>query len=170
MSNPEVLYSARQVTEALGCSSQMAGKYFQALEKVTRTKIKTQGRDGRQFSREQRDVLLAARNIVRSDSAMTVENAIRRAVGLSAMPVDMVTTDTPGISLDALSAALSRSQQPLLDEVRALRQDLARLSSTAESETTKKEPGSGEKQDDRERHGLMVRFALWLEGRLQRLR
>lgn len=166
-----MLYSARQVTEALGCSSQMAGKYFQAFEKVTREKIKTQGRDGRQFSREQRDVLLHARNIVRSDSSMTVLEAVKRAVGVSAVPVDLVTTDKPGLSLDALRTALGEAQQPLLNEVRALRQDLARLAAPAQQGAGTDETRSREEQgDDHARGGLLVRAATRLEGWLKRFR
>lgn len=170
MSESQVLYSARQVTEALDCSPQMAGKYFQALEKITKTKIKTHGRDGRQFDSSKRDVLVSARDIVRSNNGVTVEDAVRRALSLSQIPIEAeLSTITPGLQTQQLIDALRLSQQPLLDELRDIKQEIQALRTTdtelQQPQTTTTSPSAKEEIQ----HGPLVRLALWLEQRFWKL-
>ncbi len=181
MSDNEVLLTASQVAAELRCSGQMAGIYYREFEKVTNTKIKTVGRTGRSFSPEQVRVLVMARNIVRSDSSVTVAEAMQRAVGVSQMPLEPVTlTDTAGMSLDALTGALRAAQQPLLDELRVMRVEVSAL--RAEVAMLKGDPlsfAAANQKDlapvevkpagsEQHGHGLLVRFATWLELKLGR--
>lgn len=180
MTESEMMLTARQVQEQLGVSSQMAGIYYRELEKITNVKIKTVGRTGRSFTPEQVKVLMMARNIVRSDSTITVSEAMSRAVGLSQMPLEAVdATDTPGLSIQALKTALSEAQQPLLDEIRSLREEVAGLRSDIKSSEkslpaleNKVLESSGEESHslvkaDNWQHGPIVRLALWLEQKLR---
>lgn len=171
MGESEMLYSARQVTESLDCSPQMAGRYFQALEKITKTKIKTHGRDGRQFDSPTRDVLLTAREIVRSQNGVTVEDAVRRALSLSQVPVETeLWQGATDIDLLRLRTLLSESiTEPLKDEIRALRLEVQELKQGRDfTQPAPKIENSGkvENQADRQ-HGLLVRLALWIEQRVR---
>jgi hypothetical protein len=169
MSESQVFYSARQVTEALGCSPQMAGKYFQALEKITKTKIKTHGRDGRQFDSPTRDVLVSARDIVRSNNGVTVEDAVRRALSLSQIPLEAeLTTNAQGLQAQQLIDALRTSQEPLLNELRDIKLELQALrvrdTELQRLQTTQEKSTSATEETE---HGLLVRLALWLERRIK---
>lgn len=172
MSDNEVLLTASQVAAELGCSGQMAGIYFRAFEKTTNTKIKTAGRTGRSFAPEQVRVLVMARNIVRSDSSVTVAEAVQRAVSVSQMPLEPVAlTDTAGMSLEALTATLRVVQQPLLDELRVMRVEVSGL--RAEVAAMKQLPQAGAMDRSAaadQQPGLIVRAAMRLDGWLKRLR
>jgi regulator of replication initiation timing len=165
MSESQVFYSARQVTEALDCSPQMAGKYFQAFEKITKTKIKTHGRDGRQFDSPTRDVLVVSRDIVRSNNGVTVEDAVRRALSLSQIPLEVeLSTNTQGLQAQQLIDALRASQEPLLNELRDIKLELqalrARDTELKQPQTTQEKTPSAREETE---HGLLVRLALWVE-------
>lgn len=167
MAESEMLYSSRQVTESLDCSPQMAGKYFQALEKITKTKIKTHGRQGRQFDSMTRDVLISARDIVRSNNGVTVEDAVRRALSLSQVPV-AVELGIPGAPLDlaALESTLRAALRdevtaPLLNELQVLRAELTALQDRVPA-AVKEIPAKG-KPDS-----LIVRLAFRIQDSLRR--
>jgi hypothetical protein len=170
MSEPEMLYSARQVTESLECSPQMAGRYFQALEKITNTKIKKHGRDGRQFDEPTRAVLLAARDIVRSHSGVTVEDAVRRALNLSQMPLENeVFGSGTEIDLQRFKTVLSEAiTAPLRDELRDNRKQLEDIKAElaalrADNQALRQGRELPNPVKDATHHGLLVRVALWVE-------
>ncbi len=186
-----MLYTARQVTESLDCSPQMAGKYFQALEKITKTKIKTHGRQGRQFDSMTRDVLVSARDIVRSNNGVTVEDAVKRALSLSQVPVAVdLGIANPAVDLAAVDSTLRTALKdevttPLITEMQALRAEIAALRGEVRGnrQTTSTRPvvfGAEEWATDlleaprqienpgrEENHGYLVRFALWVEQRIR---
>ena len=181
MAESEMLYTARQVTESLSCSPQMAGKYFQALEKITKTKIKTHGREGRQFDGPTRDVLLEARNIVRSNNGITVEDAVRRALRLSQEPLETeVWGSATEIDLERLKTLLSEAiTEPLRDDLKDIRAELAELKQgrelvqsgnpAAQMENSAPVEGSAPasvEAGDRQ-HGILARAAIWIEQKFR---
>jgi hypothetical protein len=171
MTNIETMLTARQVKEKLNVSAQMSGIYFREFEKVTNTKIKTVGRTGRSFSPEQVQVLLMARNIVQSDSTVTVAGAMQRAVGVSKTPLENVKPiDSSGISLDSLRTLLSESQEDLILEVRSLKEEVKGLRAEVPNSKTSTPPEIIKKTDAATEHGLIVRTAIWVESLLKRLR
>ncbi len=161
------VYSTKQVADSLGLGSAMIRKYAVSLEKLTGADIPIKRRDGRQFGPEHYAVIAHAKALVDGNQGLSVETALKMALGTAEISSDAL---APAISygnspelVDALTAAVARGNQELLAEVRQLRLDIARLGSSTLNETTQKETGSGEKQDDRQTHGLLVRAALWVE-------
>ncbi len=156
----EQVYSAREVAQQLGLAAAMVRRYASAYEQIVGEKIGLHPRDGRLFSQQQLDVLLAARALVQRDST-SVEAAVAQALQRPETALAVKVQSSDGLTLDALTAALSRSQQPLLDEVRELRRELAEIRALPPA------PGRKE-QGDGERPGVLVRAALWLESLLRR--
>jgi hypothetical protein len=169
VSESEQVYSAREVAQQLGLAAAMVRRYAAAYETASGEKIALHPRDGRLFSQKQLDVLLAARALVQRDST-SVEAAVSQVLARPETALAVRVTSSDALNLDALTAALSRSQQPLLDEVRQLRQEVAALRPPAETETTTEQPGSRERSDDDARGGLLVRAAMTIEQWLRRLR
>ncbi len=172
MPDDSTVYSTRQIADRLGLGSAMVRKYAVALEKLTGQDIPLKRRDGRQFGPEHYALIAHAKALVDGNQGLSVETALKMALGTAETGSDAL---APAIGYgnsselaDALTAAVARGNEPLLAEVRGLRQDLARLSSTATAETTAKLSPAEKEQDDLERHGLIVRAALWLEGLLRR--
>ncbi len=163
----EQVYSAREVAQQLGLAAAMVRRYATAYESATGEKIDLHPRDGRLFSQQQLDVLLAARALVQRDST-SVEAAVAQALQRPETALAVKVQSSDGPTLDALTEAFSRSQQPLLDEVRALRLEVAALRPTATAETTPR-PAPAEKQtDDQERHRLIALAAIRLKSWLKR--
>lgn len=162
---PEQVYSAREVAQQLGLAAAMVRRYAAAYEQIAGEKVSLHPRDGRLFSQGQLDTLLAARAIVQRDST-SVEAAVAQALARPETALAVKVQSSDALNLDALTAALSRSQQPLLDEVRALRLEVAALRRPAQIDTTAQPDPFKREQDDRQ-HGLLVRAALWLERRLR---
>ncbi len=167
MPDDSTVYSTRQIADSLGLGSAMVRKYAVALEKLTGQDIPLKRRDGRQFGPEHYALIAHAKALVDANQGLSVETALRMALGTAETGSDAL---APAISYgngselaDALTAAVARGNEPLLAEVRQLRQDLARLSPTATAETTAKLSSAEKGQDGSERHGLMVRAALWME-------
>lgn len=172
---PETVYNTQQVAQRLGVGAAMLRRYAQTLERITGVDVPHTRRDGRQFSGEHVGVLLRAKSLIDANQGMGVETALRMALGTAEMGADALTPpaaygNSPELA-EAITAALRAGNAELLAEVRGLRQDLARLSSTAQPEpeqTTTKSPPAQENSDDREGHGLLVRAALWIEQILGR--
>jgi hypothetical protein len=168
MSESEMLYTARQVTESLECSPQMAGKYFQALEKITNKKIKKHGREGRQFDSPTRDVLLAARDIVRSSSGVTVEDAVRRALSLSQVPLENEVLSV-GTEIDFLRFKTLLGEAitaPLREELKEIKVELAAL--RADNQALRQDRELVDLAKDKTQHGILTRAAMWIESLLRR--
>ena len=75
------VYNARQVSEALGVSTAMVRKYAAAYEAITTKPIKQHARDGRLYTRDQLDALVTAKGFVDSNAGMSVDAALRIALG-----------------------------------------------------------------------------------------
>ncbi len=162
-----MLYTARQVTEALDCSPQMAGKYFQALEKITNTKIKKHGREGRQFDGPTRDVLLTAREIVRSNSGVTVEDAVRRALSLSQVPLANEVLSV-GTEIDFLRFKTLLSEAitaPLRDELKEIKTELAAL--RADNQALRQDRELADPAKAETQHSPLIRLLIRLESFLR---
>jgi NACalpha-BTF3-like transcription factor len=171
MNDSEMMLSARQVQEKLDVSSQMSGIYYRELEKVTNTKIKTMGRTGRSFNSEQVQILLMARNIVQSDSKITVSEAMARAVGVSKMPLESVKpTDSPGVSLENLKTALREAQKDLIDEVVSLKEEVKGLRGDIALQKSSNPGLENNKIVREEKLSLIVRIAIRVDTWFKKFR
>ena len=164
MPDDSTVYSTKQVADRLGLGSAMVRKYAVALEKLTGEEIPLKRRDGRQFGPEHYAVISHAKGLVDSNNGLSVETALKMALGTAETGSDALTPvsgygSAPEL-IDALTAAVARGNEPLLAEVRGLRQDLAQLQTTPAPETDRKPV--------EEQHGLLVRFAMRLEHWLRR--
>ncbi len=157
-----MLYSARQLSDELEITLQMLSKYAQAYTKLTKQQIKKQGREGRHFTREQREVIKNARDMVRSQTGTTVEDAIKRALVFDSAALEVESWgDTTGFDLDRLKQALNESvTAPLIAEIQALRDEVAELRQTTGTKSLE--------NSDRVEHGPITRFVSWLERLLRR--
>lgn len=168
MQDDSTVYSTKQVADRLGLGSAMVRKYAVALEKLTGSEIPLKRRDGRQFSAEHYSVIAHAKGLVDSNNGLSVETALKMALGTAETGSDTLTPATGyGNSLelvDALTAAVARGNAELLAELRQLRQDLA------QSQTTPKPAPAADSQQDEQQHGLLVRVALGIESLLRRLK
>ena len=162
VSEPEQVYSAREVAQQLGLAAAMVRRYAVAYEQIAGEKIGLHPRDGRLFNQQQLDVLLAARAIVQRDST-SVEAAVSQALERPETVLAVHMTSSEALTLDTLTDAFRRSQEPLLDEVRALRQEVAGLKALPT-------PAADRQPDELQAHGLIVRAAIRLETGLKRFR
>jgi DNA-binding transcriptional regulator YhcF (GntR family) len=161
MSEAETLYSARQLADELEITLQMLSKYAQAYTKLTKQQISKKGRDGRHFTGEQREVIKNAREMVRSNTGVTVEDAIKRALIFDLEPLEVETWGgSLGIDLERLKTALSESvTAPIVTEMQTLRTEIAAL----RAENRQRVEISTTKKDDEYKHGLLVRLAMRIE-------
>lgn len=167
MQDDSTVYSTKQIADRLGLGSAMVRKYAVALEKLTGQDIPLKRRDGRQFDPEHYAVIAHAKSLVDSNNGLSVETALKMALGASEIGSDAL---APPVGYgnaseltDALTAAVARGNAELLAEVRGLRQDLRELQTTAEPAP------AADSQQDGQQHGLIVRFALWLESLVKRV-
>jgi hypothetical protein len=168
MAETEMLYSARQLSDELEITLQMLSKYAQAYTKLTKQQIKKQGREGRHFTPEQREVIKNARDMVRNQTGTTVEEAMKRALVFDSAALEVESWgDTTGFDLDRLKQALNEAvTAPLIGEIQALRDEVAELKSLPQinsSAPVEQSPPAAEKH-----HGPLVRFSIWLESLLRR--
>jgi hypothetical protein len=160
-----VVYSTRQIADSLGLGSAMVRKWALALEKVTGQEIPVKRRDGRQFSRWHFETISAAKGLVDTNKGLSIEAALKMVLGASEEGQKVLAAPQPSVDTvaltEAITAAISRGNEPLLAELRALRQDLK-----ASQEQRQLEPAKQDVPEGTE-HGLLVRAALWLERRLR---
>lgn len=167
MQDDSTVYSTKQVADRLGLGSAMIRKYAVCYEKLTGSEIPLKRRDGRQFSAEHYAVIAHAKGLVDGNQGLSVETALRMALGTAETGSDALSPQAgygsaPELT-DALTAAVSRGNEPLLAEVRQLRYDLL------QSQTTTKPAPAADSQPD-EQHGLLVRAVIRLETWLKRFR
>jgi regulator of replication initiation timing len=131
------VYSSAQVAQILGVSGGMVRRYALTLEELTGEKVPQHPRDGRRFSQEHVDALIAARRYVASHKGMSVEEGLRRALGMadesSAAPLPRSLPSTSLDTAEAFSEALRRYVEPLLTELQALRTSNERLADEVEA-------------------------------------
>jgi hypothetical protein len=169
MTETEMLYSARQLSDELEITLQMLSKYAQAYTKLTKRQIKKQGRDGRHFTAEQREVIKNARDLVRTQTGTTVEDAMKRALVFDSAALEVESWgDTTGFDLDRLKQALNEAvTAPLIGEIQALRNEVQELKQGRELSQPAAEIKNSAESIDR-RHGLLVRLAMRVESLLRR--
>jgi hypothetical protein len=166
MAEVEMLFSARHLSDELGITLQMLSKYAQAYTKLTKRQIKKQGRDGRHFTSEQREVIKNARDMVRTQTGMTVDEAMKRALVFDSAALEVESWgDTTGFDLDRLKQALNESVTlPLVAELQELRAEVRVLQEQRQLEAPKID---SEARQEAQQHGLLVRLAMWVERRLK---
>jgi hypothetical protein len=171
MGEIEMLYSARQLSDELGITLQMLSKYAQAYTKLTKRQIKKQGRDGRHFTSEQREVIKNAREMVQMNTGMTVDAAMRKALVFNPAPVEVEAWGSGAqLDLDRLKTILSEALRdevaaPVVAEIAALRAEVADLKQSRQLEPIEQfvQPANNGVQG-----GVLVRLAKRLEFLLRR--
>lgn len=174
------VYSTKQVADSLGLGAAMIRKYAVALEKLTGEDIPIKRRDGRQFSREHFDTISKAKALVDSNNGLNIETALRMALGDAQTPgaaPALVGPDRNTLELtQALSEAIAKGNEPVIAELRLLRDELQQLQGTrlVESETAAQVKQLDEPQksvqeiSETSRDGMLVRVARWVESVLRR--
>jgi hypothetical protein len=167
MAEVEMLFSARHLSDELGITLQMLSKYAQAYTKLTKRQIKKQGRDGRHFTSEQREVIKNARDMVRTQTGMTVDEAMKRALVFDSAALEVESWgDTTGFDLDRLKQALNESVTlPLVAEIKALRIEVQEL---RESGQTNKPAAKKNKSIENKQHSPLIRLLIRFESLLRR--
>jgi hypothetical protein len=175
MAETEMLCSARQLSDELEITLQMLSKYAQAYTKLTKRQIKKQGRDGRHFTAEQREVMKNARDMVRNQTGTTVEDAMKRALVFDSAALEVESWgDTTGFDLDRLKQALNEAvTAPLIGEIQALRDEVAELRQDKDLQPlpeikNSSAPVEQSSPAEEKHHGPLVKFSIWLESFLRR--
>ena len=127
MTEVEQVYSSKQVARLLDISTGMLRRYSLELEQLTGEAIPQDPRDGRRFAQRHVDVLTAARRFVMGNRGSSVEDGLRRALGMAdKAPVTPLLRSLPGDSPDVV-AAFAEVVGPLVNELRELRASNTRL-------------------------------------------
>lgn len=128
----EKLTGASELAAKLGITLQMLSVYVKAYTQVTKVQIQKVGRKGRHFDALQVQILTNARDIVRTNTGVSVEEAMRRALVFDSEALESASVDIQAHSADAaLTAALRREVAgPIVEELQALRREIAELKSS----------------------------------------
>ncbi len=169
------VYTARQVSEALAVSTAMVRKYAATLEAITGEPVKQHPRDGRLYTREQLDALVTAKGFVGGNAGMSVDTALRIALGRAesavkepqAQPTDINTVAFAEAILAELRG-LRLTNERLLERLEALENRQLPSPERTEPVVSESTAASGVRPDD-SRPGVLVRAAQRLE-RLLRLK
>lgn len=120
-------------------------------------------------------MLLEARDIVRSHSGVTVEDAVRRALSLSQMPLENeVLGAGTEIDLQRLKTVLSEAiTAPLRDELRDNRRQLEDIkvelaALRADNQALRQGRELPAPVKDETQHGILTRTAIWIEQKIRR--
>ncbi len=154
MSEPEPIYTAREVATQLGLGAAMLRRYASTYEAVSGDEITVHKRDGRLFTETQVKALSRARELVMRTNT-DVETAVRQALEkpLETAPVALAQSSALAADslIQALTAANKAATQPLLDEVRLLREQVEKQNALMEQLIEKRvlPPGVNHERIDR---------------------
>ncbi len=156
----DTVYTARQVSEALGVSTAMVRKYASTFEAITGEPIKQHARDGRLYTRDQLDALIAAKGFVDTNAGMSVDTALRIALGRAESAIKEPQTQPTGIDTSAFAEAilaelrgLRLANERLLERLEALESRQLPSPKPAELEAGESAPATGV-------HGNAARFGV----------
>lgn len=189
MSESDAVYSTKQLADSLGLGAAMVRKYAVALEKLTSSEIPIKRRDGRQFSREHFDTISKAKVLVDSNNGLSVETALKMALGTAELPgaaPALVSPDRNALEMaqelrEAITEATVKGNEPLIAELRELRQELRQSRQlqatggwietpvTAEASAIMDKLEANDQKDfDSSKPSLIIRFAYWLDSVLRK--
>lgn len=125
----EKLIGAAELADKLDITLQMLSVYVKAYTKVSKTQIKKVGRKGRHFNPLQVEILTNAREMVRSNTGVSVDTAIRRALVFDSEALESAAEGIEARQGDTalLQALRAEVAAPIVEELQALRRDIAEL-------------------------------------------
>lgn len=125
----EKLIGAAELADKLDITLQMLSVYVKAYTKVSKTQIKKVGRKGRHFNPLQVEILTNAREMVRSNTGVSVDTAVRRALVFDSEVLESAAEGIETRRGDAvlLKALRAEVAAPIVEELQALRRDIAEL-------------------------------------------
>jgi len=170
----DTVYTARQVSEALGVSTAMVRKYASTFEAITGEPIKQHARDGRLYTRDQLDALIAAKGFVDTNAGMSVDTALRIALGRAESAIKEPQTQSTGIDTSAFAEAilaelrgLRLANERLLERLEALESRQLPSPEPAELEAGESASATSAERQSDTRPGVLVRAAQRLERLLR---
>lgn len=125
----EQLHTAREVAAELGLGAAMLRRYASTYEAVSGDEITVHRRDGRLFTSEQLGVLVKARALVmrtNTDVETAIKQALEQPVVSGAVTLATSSALDTATLMQALTEANKAATQPLLDEMRLLREQVER--------------------------------------------
>ncbi len=143
----EQLHTAREVASELGIGAAMLRRYAATYEAVSSDEITVHRRDGRLFTSGQLEVLLKARALVmrtNTDVETAIKQALERPVTGEAVTLATSSALSTETLLQALTEANRAATQPLLDEVRLLREQVEKQNELL-AELTRPQQGQGKR-------------------------
>lgn len=168
MTEDNTVYSTAQLGTALGLGTAMIRKYAVALEALTGEDIPIKRRDGRQFSAENFRIISAAKSLIDSNKGLTVDLSLKMVLSSPQITSDglapLKASDSEAITAETILEGIGELKAIRLELV-ALREQVGNQLPPAQA--TSAPPGIIKSAAANE-HGLMVRFALWLEDWLRR--
>ncbi len=171
MSEPEPIYTAREVAAQLGLGAAMLRRYASTYEDVSGDEITVHKRDGRLFTETQVKALSRARELVMRTNT-DVDTAVRQALERPLQPALVALAQSSALTAESLMQALTAAQtaanEPLLSELKGIRETLERLEETGQIAQLDKPETTSEFPKSNVAYGPLVRAALWLEGLLGR--
>ncbi len=187
----EQLHTAREVAAELGLGAAMLRRYASSYEAVSGDEITVHRRDGRLFTSRQLEVLVKARALVmrtNTDVETALKQALEQPVTGDTLMLETSSALSSATLLQALTDANKAATQPLLDEMRLLREQVEKQNALMEQLVEQRvlPPGVNDERIDRaleveiqasqaaatppeDRPGVLVRAAQRLE-RLFRLK
>jgi hypothetical protein len=173
----EEVYNASRTGDLLNLGGAMLRRYAATYEALSGEEITIHKREGRLFSQEQVDTLLKARDLVTTQglsvrAAMQIalnsgsgsdlhvplrgaESRFKAGAGVEGHPNTLNQNEA---FAEVIKKAVQDGNKELVEEMRLLR---AKLETNSNLEHNSEVPVPEEKAV---KHGLFVRFALWVEG------
>jgi hypothetical protein len=131
----EQLHTAREVAAELGLGAAMLPRYAATYEALSGDEITVHRRDGRLFTSSQLEVLLKARAFVmrtNTDVETALKQALEQPVTGDTLTLETSSALSSATLLQALTDANKAATQPLLDEVRLLREQVEKQNALME--------------------------------------
>ena len=177
----EQLHTAREVAAELGIGAAMLRRYASTYEAVSGNEITVHRRDGRLFTGEQLAVLVKARALVmrtNTDVETAIKQALEQPVTGDAVALAQGSALDSATLLQLLTDANKAATQPLLDEMKLLREQIEKQNALMAElvEARALPPGATPERIDRAleaemlteaEDGVMVKAVRWLERRLR---